>query len=79
VWARMNQKEVKSRMQLARLNGMNGMNGGGKGKEVARGGAKGSVKRRRRSGRQESHVIQWVNTNEQTKAFTAANNPKARR
>jgi hypothetical protein len=70
----MDQEEAIVMMQLTTLNGLIGMNGGGKGKEVARGSAKGSAKgkRRRRSGWQESNVIQWVHTNGQMQAFTAA-------
>jgi hypothetical protein len=81
VWATMSQEEVKSRMQLARLNGLIGMHGEGKGKEVARGDVKESAKGngRRSSGGKESNNIQWVNTNEQTKAFTAANDPKGKK
>jgi hypothetical protein len=73
VWAAMSQEE-------ARLNRLVVMHGEGKGKEVARGDAKESAqgKGRRRNEGKESNDIQWVNTNEQTKAFTAANNPKGK-
>jgi hypothetical protein len=37
------------------------------------------VKRRRRSGWQESNVIQWVHTNGQTKAFTAVIDPEGKK
>jgi hypothetical protein len=76
VWAGMSQKEVKVRIQFARLDRLNGMNEAGKGKKVRRGGAKG--KERWRGGGQEVNAIQWVNTSDHTKEFTGANVPKGK-
>jgi hypothetical protein len=64
-------------MKLAGLNGFNGMNGAGKGIEVAREGAKG--KERVRGGGQEANIVQWVNTSDHKKEYTAGNIPKGKK